>query len=257
LAEAALLIPLFILGAILGSFFNVVIYRVPRGESIIRPPSACPACGTRLRVWDNIPLLGYLALRGRCRYCAAPISPRYVIVEALSGLLPVLLFMRFGATAPFWVFWPLSYVLLVLSFVDLDLRILPDKVTLPGIVIGLAVAPLAGLLGFWESVIGVLVGGGALYLIGILGQLLLKKESMGGGDVKLAAMLGAFLGWQMIVVALFIAFLTGAIVGITVMSMRRDEWDHAIPFGPFIALGAIASILWGGPVLAWYSALLG
>jgi leader peptidase (prepilin peptidase)/N-methyltransferase len=257
LTEVALLIFLFVLGAILGSFFNVVIHRVPRGGSIVRPPSACPACGTRLRAWDNIPLLSYLALRGRCRYCAAPISPRYAIVEALSGLLPVLLFVRYGAAAPFWVFWPLSCVLLVLSFIDLDLRILSDKVTLPGIVIGLAVAPLTGLLGFWESLVGVLVGGGALYLIGILGELLLKKESMGGGDVKLAAMLGAFLGWQMIVMSLFVAFLTGAIVGIAVMSVKRNDWDHAIPFGPFIALGAMVAILWGGPVLAWYAALLG
>jgi leader peptidase (prepilin peptidase)/N-methyltransferase len=257
LTEAALLILLFTLGAILGSFFNVVIYRVPRGGSIVRPPSACPACGTRLRAWDNIPLLSYLALRGRCRYCAAPISPRYAIVEALSGLLPVLLFVRFGATAPFWVFWPLSSVLLVLSFIDLDMRILSDKVTLPGIVIGLVVAPLTGLLGFWESLVGVLVGGGALYLIGILGELLLKKESMGGGDVKLAAMLGAFLGWQMIVMSLFVAFLSGAIVGIVVMALSRDDWDHAIPFGPFIALGAMVSILWGGAILTWYSSLLG
>jgi leader peptidase (prepilin peptidase)/N-methyltransferase len=253
LAEAAL----FIIGAVLGSFFNVVIYRVPRGESIIRPPSACPACGTRIRAWDNVPILSYLILRGRCRHCGGRISPRYVIVEALSGLLPALLFMRFGTAPSFWVFWPLSYVLLILSFIDLDLRIIPDKVTLPGILLGLAVAPLAGLLGFWESLLGVAVGGGALYLIGLLGELVLRKESMGGGDVKLAAMLGAFLGWKMILVSLFVAFLTGAVVGVVVMFAKRDDWDHAIPFGPFIALGTVVAILWGGPVLAWYAALLG
>ena len=208
MTEAAL----FIIGSIVGSFLNVVIYRVPRGESIVRPPSACPACGTRLRARDNIPVLGYLLLRGRCRYCSAPISPRYPTVEILAGLLPLLVFARFGLGRELLVYWPLSYVLLVISFIDLDLRIIPDKVTLPGIAVGLVVAPLVGLTGFWESLIGILVGGGALYLIGVLGELILRKESMGGGDVKLAAMLGAFLGWKMILLALFSAFLIGAVV---------------------------------------------
>jgi leader peptidase (prepilin peptidase)/N-methyltransferase len=125
LTEAAL----FIIGAVFGSFFNVVIYRVPQGGSIIRPPSACPACGTRLRAWDNVPLLSFLLLRGRCRYCGEPISARYPVVELLSGVLPVLLFMRFGATVPFFIYWALSCVLLIISFIDLDLRIIPDKVT--------------------------------------------------------------------------------------------------------------------------------
>jgi leader peptidase (prepilin peptidase)/N-methyltransferase len=253
LTEAAL----FILGAILGSFFNVVIYRVPRGGSIIRPPSACPACGTRLRACDNIPVLGYLFLRGKCRYCAAPISARYPIVEVLSGILPVLLFIRFGFSAPFYVFWPLSCVLLVISFIDLDLRIIPDRVTLPGIAVGLIVAPLVGFLGFWDSLIGVVVGGGTLYLIGVLGELFLKKESMGGGDVKLAAMLGAFMGWKLVLVALFVAFFVGAVIGVIVMARKPKDWDSSLPFGPFIALGAVLALLWGESALAWYSLLLG
>ena len=248
---------LFIIGSIVGSFLNVVIYRVPRGESIVRPPSACPACGTRLRARDNIPVLGYLFLRGRCRYCSAPISPRYPTVEILGGLLPLLIFARFGFGRELLVYWPLSYVLLVISFIDLDLRIIPDKVTLPGIAVGLVVAPLVGLTGFWESLIGILVGGGALYLIGVLGELILKKESMGGGDVKLAAMLGAFLGWKMILLALFSAFLIGAVVGVVAMAGKSKDWDHAVPFGPFIALGAVLALLWGEPLLVWYSALLG
>ncbi|MFH1689126.1 MAG: A24 family peptidase [Candidatus Eisenbacteria bacterium] len=253
MTEAAL----FIIGSILGSFFNVVIYRVPRGESIIRPPSACPACGTRLHARDNVPVLGYLMLHGRCRYCAAPISARYPTVEVLSGALPVLFFVRFGASAPFYVFWSLSCVLLVLSFIDLDLRIIPDKVTLPGIAVGLVVAPLVGLLGFWGSLLGVLVGGGALYLIGVLGELLLKKESMGGGDVKLAAMLGAFMGWKLILVALFIAFLVGAVVGVIALARKPKNWDSSLPFGPFIALGAVLALLWGESAILWYSSLFG
>ena len=195
-------------------------------------------------------------LRGKCRYCEAPISARYPIVEVISGVIPVLLFIRFGATAPFFVFWPLSCVLLVLSFIDLDLRIIPDRVTLPGIAVGLVVAPLLGLLGFWESLIGVIVGGGALYLIGILGELFLKKESMGGGDVKLAAMLGAFMGWQLVLVALFVAFFLGAVVGVAVMASKPKDWDSSLPFGPFIALGSVLALLWGQSALLWYSALL-
>lgn len=253
MTEAAL----FIIGSIVGSFLNVVIYRVPRGESVVRPPSACPACGTRLRARDNIPVLGYLLLRGRCRYCSAPISPRYPTVEVLAGLLPLLVFARFGLGRELLVYWPLSYVLLVISFIDLDLRIIPDKVTLPGIAVGLVVAPLVGLTGFWESLIGILVGGGALYLIGVLGELILRKESMGGGDVKLAAMLGAFLGWKIILLALFSAFLVGAVVGVAAMAGKSKDWDHAVPFGPFIALGAVLALLWGEPLLVWYSALLG
>lgn len=244
---------LFIVGSILGSFLTVVIYRVPRGESIVRPPSACPACGTRLHAWDNIPVIGYLVLRGRCRYCRAHIPVRYVAIEIMAGALPVLLHYQFGLGRELLLYWPLAYVLLVLSFIDLDLRIIPDRVTLPGIVVGLVVAPLLGVVGFWDSVLGVLAGGGALYLIGVLGELLLKKESMGGGDVKLAAMLGAFLGWKLVLVGLFVAFFVGAVAGVAVLARRTSKWDSSLPFGPFIALGSVIALLWGEAALAWYA----
>jgi leader peptidase (prepilin peptidase)/N-methyltransferase len=244
---------LFIVGSILGSFLTVVIYRVPRGESIVRPPSACPACGTRLRAWDNIPILGYIMLIGRCRYCGARISARYLAIELLAASLPVLLYLQLGIGREFFLYWPLTCVLLVLAFVDLDLRIIPDKVTLPGIVVGLVAAPLLGVVGFWDSALGVLAGGGALYVIGVLGELILKKESMGGGDVKLAAMLGAFLGWQLVLVGLFVAFFAGAVAGVAVLVRKTSEWDSALPFGPFIALGAVVALLWGETALSWYA----
>lgn len=247
---------LFVIGAVLGSFLNVVIYRVPRGESVVGPPSACPSCGTRLRWSDNVPILGYLLLRARCRYCGAEISPRYLIVEVLSGLLPVLLFVRLGWSREFLVFWPLACVLLVVSFIDLDLRIIPDRVTLPGIVVGLVAAPLLGLLPFWDSLLGLVVGGGVLYAIGFLGELILRKESMGGGDVKLAAMLGAFVGWKMVILALFVAFFLGAAVGTAVIAVKPRDWDRAVPFGPFIALGAVLVTLWGHAAVDWYARLL-
>jgi leader peptidase (prepilin peptidase)/N-methyltransferase len=248
---------LFVFGAILGSFLNVIIYRVPRGESVVRPPSACPACGTRIRFWDNIPLLSYVLLRGRCRDCQARISPRYFIVELAAAVIPLVLYLRFGLGRELAIYWPLSYVLLVLSFVDLDYRILPDKVTLPGIAVGLIVVPLSGLIAFPASLIGALAGGGALYLIAIAGSAVFGKESMGGGDIKLAAMLGAFLGWQAVIVFLFIAFLVGAAVGVAVLAARRSDGDHTVPFGPFIALGAFVTMVWGDAIVSWYLGTMG
>jgi leader peptidase (prepilin peptidase)/N-methyltransferase len=250
-------IVLFVFGAILGSFLNVLIYRVPRGESVVRPPSACPACGTRIRFWDNVPLVSYLVLRGRCRDCRARISPRYFVVELAAALIPLVLYLKFGLGREIAVYWPLSYVLLFLSFVDLDYRILPDKVTLPGIVVGLIVAPLTGLTTFPESLIGVLAAGGALYLIALAGTAVFGKESMGGGDIKLAAMLGAFLGWRGAIVFLFVAFLVGAVVGVVALAVRRSEGDHTIPFGPFIALGAFITIVWSDAIVRWYLSATG
>ena len=247
---------LFIVGVVVGSFLNVVIYRMPRGRSIVRPPSACPSCAARIRPWDNIPILSYLILRGRCRSCGERIPLRYLVVEVLSGTIPVLLYVVFGAGLQLFVYWPLAYALLVITFIDLDLQIIPDKITLPGIGVGLIVAPLTGLMTLPGSLLGVVVGGGSLYLIGILGAVAFNKESMGGGDVKLAAMLGAFLGWKAIVLLLLVAFLMGAVAGIAAIVRRGRDWDHIIPFGPFIASGAFLTMVWGEPALRWYMTLL-
>lgn len=243
---------LFLAGSVLGSFFNVLIYRVPRGLSIVRPASSCPACGTRIRPSDNVPILGYLFLRGRCRSCGEKISPRYIVVEALAGAIPALLHARYGLGPEFYVYVALSYALLIITFVDLDHRIIPDKITLPGLAVGLVAAPLLGLTTFSGSLIGAAIGGGALYLIAVLGTLVFRKESMGGGDIKLAAMLGAFLGWQAVVILLFLAFLVGAVAGVITVSSKDGRWDSAIPFGPFIALGSILTMLWGDTLVSWY-----
>jgi len=243
---------LFVIGCILGSFLNVVAYRAPRGRSIVTPPSACPACGARIRPWDNVPVLSYVFLRGRCRDCGARISPRYVLVELLGGAIPLLLWSRYGVGTELALLWPLMYVLLVLSVIDLDTRTLPDKVTLPGIAVGLIASPLIGYTTFVGSLVGAAVGGGALFLIALLGDAVFRKESMGGGDIKLAAMLGAFLGWKLCLVLLFVAFFVGAVVGVAVIVARGRQWDRTVPFGPFIALGAFASALWGDALLSWY-----
>ncbi len=248
---------LFIAGAIIGSFLNVVIYRMPRGRSIVRPPSACPQCGSPVRPWDNIPILSYLLLRGRCRDCRVRIPVRYPAVEVLSGLIPVLIYSVYGVGTALAVYWPVACALLVIAFIDLDLKIIPDKVTLPGLVAGLVVSPLAGLTTLPESLIGAVVGGGVLYLIGLLGAAAFRKESMGGGDIKLAAMMGAFLGWKAVLLMLFIAFFVGAVAGIAVMARGGKRADHTIPFGPFLALGSFVSMVWGESLLAWYLKLLG
>lgn len=247
---------LFTVGVAVGSFLNVVIYRMPRGRSIVRPPSACPSCAARIRPWDNVPVLSYILLRGRCRACGERIPFRYPAVEILSGLIPVVLYLVFGSGKQFFVYWPLAYALLVITFIDLDLKIIPDKITLPGIAVGLVVAPLLKLTTLPESLLGAVVGGGALYVIGILGAVAFKKESMGGGDVKLAAMLGAFLGWKAVVILLFAAFLMGAVAGIAVMARKGRDWDHIVPFGPFIAAGAFLTMVWGDPALRWYLTLI-
>lgn len=243
---------IFVFGAVIGSFLNVLIYRLPRGQSIVRPPSACPSCGGRIRPWDNIPVLSYIALGGRCRDCKARISPRYVVVELLAGAVPVLIYAAYGLGRELAVYWPLACVLIVISFIDLDRRIISDKVTLPGIVAGLAIAPLVGLTSFTDSLIGAAVGGGGLYLIAILGALVFKKESMGGGDVKLAAMLGAFLGWTSVLLLLFVAFFVGAVVGVAVIGSRGPGADRRIPFGPFVSIGAVVAIVWGESIFHWY-----
>ncbi len=246
---------LFAAGAIFGSFLNVLIYRLPRGGSIVRPPSACPECGHRIMPWDNVPIVSYLVLGGRCRHCRAAISSRYLVVEILAGLVPVLLLWRYGLSQEALVLCLLTYVLIVVSFIDLDLRIIPDRVTLPGIAVGLIVAPLLGLTTFGGSLLGAVVGGGALYLIAIVGEAAFGKESMGGGDIKLAAMLGAFLGWQAVLLLLFVAFLTGAVAGIILLAVRGKDCEHAMPFGPFIAFGALLAVVWGDALLAWYAAI--
>ncbi len=167
----------------------------------------------------------------------------------------MLLFARYGFGRELALFWPLSCVLIVLSFIDLDLRIIPDRVTLPGIVIGLVLAPLMGVTTIAGSLIGAVAGGGALYLIAILGDAVFGKESMGGGDIKLAAMLGAFMGWQAVLVLLFAAFFSGAVVGVATLIIKGRDWDRSLPFGPFIAAGAFLAVVWGDTILTWYSTL--
>lgn len=245
---------LFILGTIVGSFMNVCIYRLPRKESIIKPASHCPSCGKALPWFDNIPVLSFLILRGRCRFCKGRISLRYVVVEILSGFICVLLFLRFGLTAKFFILWYLACSLVVASFIDFRFHEIPDEITLPGIAIGLCLAtlwpPLTGGSGnfssFLDSLVGIIVGGGSIYIVGFLGEFIFKKEAMGGGDVKLMAMIGAFLGWKLALFTFFLAPFFGSIVGIV---LKIKEGKNIIPYGPHLSLAALVAVFYGEGIL--------
>lgn len=245
----------FILGTVVGSFLNVCISRIPEKKSVISPPSHCPQCGMKLRWYQNIPIVSYLALRGRCAGCGLRIPLRYLLVEVSTGVLFLKVFLLFGmqwATVLFWVF---SALLIVVTFIDLDHQIIPDVLSYPGIVVGLAGSYLVPWLSFRNAVIGVLLGGGILYLIAVGYQLIAKREGMGGGDIKLLGMLGAFLGWKAIFPIILIASLLGTAVGVPWMLLRRKEATVAIPFGPFLAAAGLVFLFWGPQIVYWYLSL--
>ncbi len=253
----------FIVGLVIGSFLNVCIYRIPKGKSIVSPPSACPACGSKIKPWHNIPVLSYILLRGRCAYCGAGISPRYPLIELLNALLYVAVLYRFGLHPASFLIMVLISAFIVVTFIDLDHQIIPDGITLPGIVLGLILGPLVlrnpaipWHTGFINSLLGVVVGGGFLWITFHLYYALTKREGMGGGDVKLMAMIGAFLGWKAVLLTIFLGSLLGSVVGLGLvifkgMNMRKTP----IPFGPFLVAGAMAAIFCGSTFLNWYGNL--
>jgi leader peptidase (prepilin peptidase)/N-methyltransferase len=245
----------FLFGAIVGSFLNVCIHRLPRGESVVTPSSRCPGCGTPIRAWDNIPLLSFLILRGRCRDCGQPISWRYPLVEGLTGLLFALTVLRFGLTALTASLLCLVSALVVVAFVDLDHQIIPNAITLPGIPLGL----LAGLVGgppILDRILGVLTGAGFLYLVLLYGSALYGQDAMGEGDLNLMALVGAFLGWRAVVITLLVGCLSGSLIGLTLIALRQLGRREHIPFGPFLVLGALVSLYWGDTLVAWYAGKL-
>ena len=241
----------FVLGAVVGSFANVCIHRLPRGESIVRPGSKCPECGTPIRWHDNIPLLGYTLLRGRCRQCGGRISPRYVVVEAATALLFLgLWWHEAGAVGPFLVDAVFATALVIGMGIDLEHRLLPDRVTLPLLGFGLLVSLLPGGMAPLGAVIGALAGGGLMYGIAVVGDAVYKRETMGGGDIKLAAAIGAFIGWRVLLVALFASFVLGALGGVIYLGLGGK--DRTVPFGPFLAAGALIALIVGQEIWSWY-----
>jgi leader peptidase (prepilin peptidase)/N-methyltransferase len=238
---------LFLLGLCVGSFLNVVIARVPEGRSIVGPGSACPRCSTPIAWYDNVPLLSFALLRARCRKCGEPISWRYPVVELVTGLLFVLALVERGLTIDLIPALLLVAGLVAITGIDLDHQLIPDVISIPGIVVGLAVSTLTGRPGWLDSLVGVVIGGGIFLLI-----IVASRGGMGGGDMKLGAMLGAFLGWKLVLVAILIAILAGGVFAIVVLLLRRKGRKDAVPFGPFLALGGVVSLFWGESLLAWY-----
>ena len=316
--ETFLIILGFVMGCVWGSFFNVAIYRLPRQMSLIRPGSHCFSCNTPIAWYDNVPLISWLMLRGKCRHCGAPFSFRYFAVELISGLLFMCVMMTYadvvatkgralvGMTAVV-LHWLMVGGFVVLTFIDLDHKIIPDGVTLPGMALGLIAsfaiptlvarypinaADISHWRGLLQGVIGLAVGGGIIYVIAVLGKAVFKKEAMGGGDLKLLAMIGAFMGWQLVLLVLLLSAFAGAIVGVTLIVIGQvrgsklikplkdivdndpderarekaqkeiDEivesqtaWSSQIPFGPYIVLGALMAFFFGADIMGWYFGL--
>jgi leader peptidase (prepilin peptidase)/N-methyltransferase len=246
------IILIFILGLIVGSFNNVCIYRIPRNESIIYPASHCPKCRSKIKPIDNIPLLSYILLKGRCRNCGSKISIQYPVVEFLTGLIYLIIYLIYGLSIQSLVYIILSSALIIIAFIDLQKQIIPDIISLPGIVIGLILSFIVPYIAFINSALGALVGGGIILIIAWVGSIIFKKEAMGGGDVKLAAMIGAFLGWRYMVISLFLGFFLGALAGIFLILSKIKRKEDMVPFGPFIALGSIITLLCGEKIIAWY-----
>ena len=242
----------FIFGLLIGSFLNVCIYRLPRNESLAFPASHCPICNAAIPPWLNIPVVSYLLLRGRCRSCATSISAIYPLVELLTALLGLALYLRFGLSLPFFILTVLSASLVVVAFIDLEHQIIPDEISLSGIVIGFACSFFIPRIGWLNSLLGILAGGGSLYLVAWGYERFTGKEGMGGGDIKLLAMLGAFLGWKAIPFIIFVSSLTGSVIGVTIMLIKKQDGKLAIPFGPFLVIGAFVYIFFGPQLVAWY-----
>ncbi len=265
-----ILIPAFIVGSVIGSFLNVCIYRLPRQESIVFPPSHCTSCGTPIKFHNNIPILSYIILLGRCTACNGRISPIYPIVEVLSGLISALLIWRFGFTLQSFFYLIFLFALIVVTFIDLEHRIIPNVITFPGIILGLVYSALRTDLSSMQTVLssfhfdlwniprtlddvpiidsafGVILGGGMLFLVAFLYETIRRREGMGMGDVKLLAMIGAFLGWRSVLFVALASSLIGTLVGISIILYKRSDLKYTIPFGPFLSIAAALYCFIGG-----------
>jgi leader peptidase (prepilin peptidase)/N-methyltransferase len=247
----------FCFGTIIGSFLNVCIHRLPQGKSIILPSSHCPHCKTPIRFYDNVPLVSFIILRGKCRACHAPISWRYPLVEFLMGLFSVILMMRYGISPLYLIYLAFFASLTLVSFIDLSHRIIPDVISLSGILVGLVISLLHPQMPIKDSLIGALLGGGSLYVVATAYHLVTKREGMGGGDIKLLAMIGAFIGWKGVLFTILCSSFIGSVVGVILMYIfSQADSKYAVPFGPFLSLGAIIYVLVGEALINWYVGLV-
>ncbi len=234
----------FIFGLIVGSFLNVCIYRIPLGKSIVYPPSSCPSCGVRIKWYDNIPVLSYILLKGRCRNCMERISILYPAVELLSGILSAAIYLKYSLTLQTAAYLLLTYALIVASFIDLKHYIIPDTISIGLIVVGIGISHFVP-IGLKASIAGAVFGFVLLYIVATLGKKAFKKEAMGGGDIKLLSGIGAFIGIKGVLFTLFVASLLGSVVGIVLIAMGRSYLGARLPFGPYLSAAAITYLFCG------------
>jgi leader peptidase (prepilin peptidase)/N-methyltransferase len=248
---------MFILGSCIGSFLNVCIYRIPENKSIVTPGSFCPNCHNSIPFYLNIPILSYAILAGRCKFCSNPISVRYPLIEALTGIFAVLLYYKFSLTPALAYWFVFISVLITISFIDIDHQIIPDIISLPGIIIFATSFYFLPEMTITSSLLGILAGGGSLYAVALFYYLLRKQEGMGGGDIKLLAMIGAATGIKGVIFTIFAGSLLGTIIGIFIMFYTKiADSKLKIPFGPFLSLGVILYIFFGEQLIQWYMTML-
>ena len=260
----------FVFGAVVGSFLNVCVHRMPRDQSIVTPPSHCPHCNQRIRWIDNVPLVSYLMLRGKCRHCGGSISPRYFLVELLTAVLFLLMWLKltqwdhpplhgiYFLKGP--IYWLVIGGLIVATFIDFEHYIIPNEITVGGIIVGLALSavypPLLDAetiqMSLLRSFLGVIVGGLTLLAVATIGEAIFRKEAMGMGDVKLLAAIGAFFGWQSTLFTLFVSSLIGGVIGLVLVTVSKKGWQSRIPYGPYIAFGALLWMFCGREIVNWY-----
>ena len=252
MTELLLYVYVFIFGLCIGSFLNVCIYRLPEGTFLKTHRSECPVCGEMIHFYDNIPVVSYLLLKGRCRYCNTPISIRYPLVELVTGVVAVSTYMKFGPSLEALIYFMFIAALIVVIYIDIDHKIIPNVITLPGIPIGFIASFALTSITMEESIIGIIAGGGSLLSVAWVYRMITKRDGMGGGDIKLLAMIGAVIGWKGVIFTIYSASVAGTLVGLPVILLKNKNFRLKIPFGPFLSMGAISYIFFGEAVIRWY-----
>ena len=239
-------------GLCIGSFLNVCIYRLPLNKSIVKPRSCCPICSHIIQWYENIPLLSYIFLMGKCRGCRNRISLRYPMIELLTGLFAISTFLKFGLTPQALIYYIFICALIIITFIDIDHFIIPDVISLPGIPLGFLAVFFLPEITYKESLLGILVGGGSLLVVLKTYHFITKEDGMGFGDVKILSMIGAFLGWKAVLFTIFVSSVIGTLTGFLTMIFKGDGLKQALPYGPFLAIGAIAYLFHGDELISWY-----
>jgi leader peptidase (prepilin peptidase)/N-methyltransferase len=246
-------IMIFVFGAVIGSFLNVCIYRIPRSKSIVKPNSFCPNCEKPIRFYDNIPIVSYILIGGKCRQCGTKISIRYPFVELMTAVVYLMISSRWGLSFESFIQMFFVSLLIVISFIDYDFQIIPDILSVGGLIIGFIIAFVRPGFSFKEALYGVLLGGGVLFVIAYGYQIIMKREGMGGGDIKLLAMIGSFLGLKGVIFSLVGGSIIGTLVGIPLMLIKKENTKYAIPFGPFLSLAAFLYLFTGNNIVQQFT----